>query len=159
MRYLSVLFAGVLIGIAGACGITVKSAPDLMIVENVSPLSQADTVAAIKEEAEKRGWKVPTVHHLHKSLAKKGFVVPNVSVLALCQPEHAAKILLDDTARVVTSMMPCRISVYETSDGEVIMSRMNSGLMSRMFPKTVSKVMIQATSETESIVQAVLDRG
>ncbi len=47
----------------------------------------------------------------------------------------------DDKAMFVTVMMPCSISVYEKSDGNVYVSTMNAALMGRMFGGTVAKVM------------------
>lgn len=159
MKTLLYLVVGVVLGVSAACTFSMNEVPNLMIAEDESPLDQAATVAALQQAAKERGWKVPTVHHLHKSLAKMGHQVEPVSVIALCQPEHAAKLLKDDAARVVTSMMPCRISVYRKADGEVMISRMNSGLMSRFFGAPVSEVMQQAAAETEEIVQSVLKNG
>lgn len=53
-------------------------------------------------------------------------------------------------------MMPCRLSVYETSDGKVIISRMNTGLVSKVFGGLVTEVMAQASAENEQILSAVL---
>ena len=48
---------------------------------------------------------MPKVHDLEKSVAGDGCEVLPVSVLELCKPEHAARVLGDDDARIVTSMM------------------------------------------------------
>ena len=53
-------------------------------------------------------------------------------------------------------MMPCRVSVYETSDGRVVVSRMNTGLISKIFGGVVTRAMAQATAETEVIYSNVL---
>ena len=49
-------------------------------------------------------------------------------------------------------MIPCRISVYETSDGEVIISRMNTDLISKVFSGTVTEVMTRATAGNEKML-------
>jgi uncharacterized protein (DUF302 family) len=54
-------------------------------------------------------------------------------------------------------MMPCRVAVYETSDGEVIVNRMNTGAVSRVFGGRVAETMATATEETEAIFAPVLD--
>jgi hypothetical protein len=51
-------------------------------------------------------------------------------------------------------MMPCRVSVYPTTDGQVIISRVNTGLVSKLFGGPVAEVMAQATSESKQILSA-----
>ena len=131
-------------------------APSMMIVEDESPLGYEETIQALNDAAAAQGWKVPAVHTIDTSVNNAGYDVLPVSVIELCQPDHAAKILEDDEARVVTSMMPCRVSVYQTSDGRVIISRMNTGLVSKLFGGLVAEVMAQATAENEQILSAVL---
>ena len=131
-------------------------APSMMIIEDVSPLSYEDTVQAIQEAAAAQDWVVPKVYDLKKSVAGDGYEVLPVSVLELCKPEHAARVLGDDDARIVTSLMPCRMAVYQTSDGTVVVSRMNSGLVSKVFGGLVTEVMAQAAAENEQILSAVL---
>ena len=131
-------------------------APNLMMIEDESPLGYEETVQAIQDAAAAHEWKVPAVHAIHKSVNKAGCNVLPVSVIELCQPDHAARVLEDDDARIVSSMIPCRLSVYETSDGKVIISRMNTGLVSKVFGGLVTEVMAQASAETEQLLSAVL---
>jgi uncharacterized protein (DUF302 family) len=130
------------------------TANQFMIQETVSPLAFEDTVESIKKSVTGKGWQLPKVYRLDKSLAKHGFKVNPVAVLALCHPEHAYKILSRDDSLLVTPFMPCRISVYQRSNGEVIIARMNSGLMSNLFHRHVADVMATATSEVEGIITA-----
>jgi len=81
-----------------------------------------------------------------------------VAVIELCHPDHAVKILKEDDARMVSSFMPCRVSVYEKRDGSVIISRMNSSLMSRIFPDLISTVMADATQDVEEILNKATTR-
>jgi uncharacterized protein (DUF302 family) len=133
-----------------------STAPALMIVEDSSPLGYEETIQTIQDAAVDHGWKVPTVHSLEKSVAQAGYDVLPVSVIELCHVDHAAKILQNDEDRIVTSMMPCRVSVYQTSDGRVVISRMNTSLISRLFGGNVAQVMAEATADTEQILAAVL---
>jgi uncharacterized protein (DUF302 family) len=145
-------FIGViLIGVVGFF-----AAPGIMIVEDVSPLGYEETVQAIQDSAVAQTWKVPKTYQLDAAVVEAGYDVLPVTVIELCHPEHAGKVLAEDDARVVTSLMPCRISVYETSNGEVIISRMNTGLISKFFGGTVTEVMAQASAENEVILSAVL---
>jgi uncharacterized protein (DUF302 family) len=127
-----------------------------MIMENKSTMDYEDTIKSIMDATLKKGWKVPTVHRLDKSMAKFGHKVPPTAVIELCHPTYAVQILKEDDARMVSSFMPCRLSVYEKSDGSVIVSRMNSSLMSSIFPDKISKVMAGATAEVEDIINTAL---
>ncbi len=127
-----------------------------MVVETKSSMNYDDTVEAIKDVTLAKGWKVPTVHKLDKTMQKFGYDVLPVAVIELCHPAHAAKILKEDDARMVSSFMPCRVAVYQKADGSVIISRMNSSLMSRIFPNAISEVMGNATAEVEDIITTAL---
>ncbi len=134
------------------------SAPGVMIIEDRSSMGFEETVEAIKSAVLDKGWKVPTIHHIDKSVKKAGFDVLPVTVIELCQPTLAGKIIENDEGRVVTSMMPCRVSIYQTSDGGVVISRMNTGLVSKMFGGLVAETMADATKDTEIILGSVLQK-
>jgi uncharacterized protein (DUF302 family) len=125
--------------------------PGLMMNESVSALGFDETVQAIQDGAAAEDWAVPSVARLDESLKKSGFEVGPVAVIELCKPDLANDILSDDDARIVSSLMPCRVAVYEKADGEVVVSRMNTALMSKMFGGLVAATMSEATAQTEQI--------
>jgi uncharacterized protein (DUF302 family) len=135
------------------------SANQFMIQETVSPLSFDETVASVKTTVTGKGWKLPKIYRLDKTMEKHGFKVNPVAVLELCHPEHAYKILSRDDSLLVTPFMPCRISVYQRDNGDVIIARMNSGLMSNLFNQNVAEVMATATGQVEGIITAALETG
>ncbi len=145
--------AGVLL--TGIIGISL--APGMMINENESIYSFDETVERIQAEAIEAGWKVPAVHVISNSVASGGFDVAPVTVIELCKVDLAGNILSDDESRIVSSMMPCRVAVYEDEEGRVIVSRMNTGLVSKMFGGNIAAIMADATDETEQIVDSVLN--
>ncbi len=147
---------GFILGIIVMSLITFTGAPELMVIEDESRHSFDETIELVENKAEEKGWEVPNVHILHEPVRAEGYDVQRVAVIELCQPHHAAEILADDRAKVVTSMMPCRISVYETEDDRVIVSRMNTRMMAEMFGGTVAEVMSAATEEVEAVLAAVL---
>jgi uncharacterized protein (DUF302 family) len=144
---------GVVFGVVLMVILMMTTAPSLMIIENESRYSYEETIENIQNNAKELGWKIPAIHELHKAVASHGYDVARVAVLELCQPDHAAKILARDDARLVTSLMPCRISVYETSDGRVIMSRMNSNLIAQVFGGVIAEVMAEASTENEKMLE------
>ncbi|MEA3265775.1 MAG: DUF302 domain-containing protein [Candidatus Fermentibacteria bacterium] len=133
------------------------SAPSAMINESESNYSHEETVEMIIANAEELGWKVPATHEIHNSVANGGYDVEKVTVIELCNVDLAGEILTGDENRIVSSMMPCRVAVYEISDGRVIVSRMNTGLMSSVFGGKVQEIMSLATDETEIIVGSVIN--
>lgn len=150
-------FGGFLAGIIAFGLIMHSSMMGMMIVESKSPHDYKNTVSLLQAQLESTHWKSPKTYHLHKTLKKHGHDVLPVAVIELCQPDYAAKILAKDEYRVVSPFMPCRISVYEKSNGEVIIARMNSGLMSRFFPGSVKDVMKKAFNDNEAMVTQVLN--
>ncbi len=52
--------------------------------------------------------------------------------------------------------MPCRISVYEKSNGKTYISRMNSGILAKSFGGTVEEVMTEASKEVEEILSLLI---
>lgn len=155
-KFLFPAVGGFAIGILALMLTAFSAAPKLMIIEDRSAHGFDETIQILHERAVELNWKIPTVHLLHEAVSPYGYEVGRVAVLELCQPHHAAKILADESAKVVTSMMPCRISVYEKANGDVIVSRMNTGLMAQAFGGTVAAVMAEATRENEMILESVL---
>ncbi len=116
--------------------------PTLMLKEQLSPYGLAETIERITNNAVARGWVVSSVLSLDDSVKKHGgSQVQPVRLVNLCQAEHAAKILKDDQARIVSVMMPCTIAVYEKADGRVAVCTMNAGLLGRLFGGVVAEVM------------------
>ncbi|MBM3404674.1 MAG: DUF302 domain-containing protein [Bacteroidetes bacterium] len=80
----------------------------------------------------------------------------HIKVLELCKPAYSGKLLAQDNERDISSLMPCRISVYEKSDGKTYVSRINSGLLSNFLGGLFAEVMGQASEDMEEIIQPVL---
>jgi uncharacterized protein (DUF302 family) len=149
------VLAGLLLGVVATLGALYSAAPSLLFIEHDSKLGYEETLAAIHEATAEAGWIIPKQYKLDASLAKAGYEVLPVTVIELCNPDHAYSILAEDEYRLVSSMMPCRVAVYETSDGRTTISRMNTGLMSRILDPTARAVMLQATRDTDGILSAL----
>jgi uncharacterized protein (DUF302 family) len=150
---------GIVVG-AGLLGVVAwNSASSLMLVEMESPYGVDETVAKIKESAEKvnqeRGtkWVSPGVKPLHKTIKKHGGadLLP-VMLIDLCEPNHAVNILSHDQDRILSVMMPCTISVYKKSDGKTYIAHMNAGLMGGMFGGNVAKVMNEVDEQQQEFL-------
>ena len=116
--------------------------PRLMLPECRSVYPLEDTVTRLTDAAKAAGWVVQSIVELEKSIEKNGGgVVRPVRLVNICQARYAARIMLDDTARRVSVLMPCTISVYEKSDGSVWVAAMNPGLIAPFFGGVVARVM------------------
>jgi uncharacterized protein (DUF302 family) len=78
-----------------------------------------------------------------------------VKFVTLCNPHYANRILMNDADKVVTTMMPLGIGIYETVDGNVYMSEMNVGLMGMMFGGTIADVMGDASTDIAKMISNV----
>jgi uncharacterized protein (DUF302 family) len=132
------------------------AAPSLMLLEDQSMYDFDTTLEVLLRTTEENGWKVPVVHDLQETMAKYGKQVDRVKVVELCHPDHAYLILKESDERIVSALMPCRVSIYEKADGKVYISRLNSGLMGKMMKGVVPKVMSQASLETEEILNSII---
>jgi uncharacterized protein (DUF302 family) len=138
------LVIGVLVGMAAGailCGGAILAAmPSMMIVTEESRLGFDETVSALEKSVAEHGWVVSTVMDMNKSMAKHGVEFgPRVKVVKLCNPEYAKSVLTTD--RHVSTLMPCSLAVWEGDDGKVYLSKMNMGLMAKLFGGNIAEVM------------------
>jgi uncharacterized protein (DUF302 family) len=126
-----------------------------IVVELPSRLGFDATVEKLTTEAERREWKVPAIHDLQQSLAKSGKTVKPVKVIEICKPEYSGQMLELNDERIISVMMPCRISVYEKDDGKTYVSLINAGEMSKSLPANIARVMKEASDETFDIVKVI----
>ena len=149
---------GVVIGVVLTMFVMYLMAPKMMIIEDESMYNFEESKAMFEESVKEHGWKIPATHDLQKTMTKFGYDVRPVVVYELCHPDHASKILLESEERIVSSMMPCRVAIYEKADGKVYVSRMNSGLMAKTLGKLIKTVMADASSENEEILEVLLEK-
>ncbi len=126
-----------------------------VIIENQSKLSFAATVDSLSKAAIKNGWKVTIIHDMQETMKKNGKEVLPVKVMEICNPGLAYQILSKDDLRDVSAMLPCRISVYEKSDGKTYVSRMNAPAFAGMIGGDASRTIVQAFSESEGFISLV----
>ncbi len=144
--------------LAGAAAVAIAVAvamPPLMIVRHESTLPFDETVAALEQAIRDNGWASPGTMDLNKAMAKHGVrFEPRVRLIKLCKASYAARVLQDH--RDLAALMPCTLAVYEADDGKVYISKMNTGLMGKLFGGTVAEVMGGSVSAEEAeILEAV----
>ncbi len=151
--------AGLVVGFL-LCGIVMfKVMPSLMIVTRESSLGFDETVTALEKRIPEQGWVISGGKpiDLNKSMAKHGGVnfEPRVKLVKLCNAEYAKSVLTTD--RDISCMMPCSMAVWEGDDGKVYLSKMNMGLMAKMFGGNVAEIMGgKVVHDEEKILEGLL---
>jgi len=123
------------------------------IIEQLSPYDVATTVEKLIEAASKKDWQNPAIHDLQQSLAKSGKEVRAVQVIEICKPEFSGKMLEKSDERIVSVLMPCRISVYEKEDGKTYVALINMTEMTNGMPYETAEAIHKASDETFEIVK------
>ena len=154
------MLSGILIGVVAGMllGLLIAFfiAPSLMFREDINSKDFDTTVAGLEKAIDARGWKTPVIHDLQATMKKFGKEVRSVKVLEICHPDHSYEILNRSEEKIVSSMMPCRISVYEKEDGSVWISRMNSGFLAKPMSPVIRKTMSAAAADVEEIIAEVM---
>ena len=128
-----------------------------LVVEHPSRFEFGKTVDLLVAESERRDWKVPAVHDLQQSLAKSGKTVKPVKVIEICKPQYSGKMLELNDERIISVMMPCRISVYEKEDGKTYVSLIDGEALAGSQPPNITEVMKAASDEIFTIVKKVTE--
>lgn len=146
---------GLIIGIALTSLVAYKSAPGMMLTEAESKYNFEESVTKFRQTVLDMGWKIPVVHDMQEVMHTNGFQVNKMQVFELCHPGHAYRILQLDDERIVSSMMPCRVSIYEKSDGRTYISWMNTAMLGNMMGGVVADVMGEASAASYSMIGAI----
>ena len=128
-----------------------------LVIEQKSKFDFGKTVDLLVAAAGLREWNVPAVHDLQQSLAKSGKTVRPVKVIEICKPKYSGQMLELNDERIISVMMPCRISVYEKDDGKTYVGLINAGDLATGLQATIARVMKEASDETFEIVRAVTE--
>lgn len=149
------IIIGIVAGVVLGWLIAFLAMPKMVFKESASKLDFDETVTLIEGQVTARGWKIPALHDLKATMKKFDLDVRSVKVFEICHPDYSYNILKESEERIASSMMPCRISIYEKDDGSVWISRMNSGLVAKAMSKIVRKSMSDAAADVELIIAEV----
>jgi uncharacterized protein (DUF302 family) len=127
-----------------------------LIIEKVSPFNVPVTVEKLIEAAHQKGWQNPAVHNLQESLAKSGKIVRPVQVVEICKPEYSGRMLEQNDERIVSILMPYRISVYEKEDGKSYVALVNMTAMTAGLSDHTIAAILGASDESFEIVTSVI---
>lgn len=128
---------------------------DKMFFENRSRFGFEETINQFTKLVPENEWKVIQILDLQETMRKNGKDVLSVKVLEICKPDYAYHLLSEDSLRIYSNMLPCRVSVYEKTDGETYISRMNSEMFASQIGGVMQEVMSKAFDEVEAIVKEI----
>jgi len=81
--------------------------------------------------------------------------VKPVKVIEICKPVYSGQMLELNNERIMSVMMPCRISVYLKDDGKTYTALVDGAEMSAGKPDKIAAVMKEASDETFEIIKIV----
>lgn len=128
---------------------------ELMFIESRSKYNFEGTIEKLSEIIVEGGWKVIQILDLQEIMRKNGKEILPVRVIELCKPDYAFRLLSEDAFRLYSSMLPCRISVYEKSDGNTLVSRINAAMLASQLGGTAQEVMTGAFNDAEMFIKKV----
>jgi uncharacterized protein (DUF302 family) len=125
----------------------------------LTPAPFQDTEKMLVDTIAEKGWKLLSMHDIQSRLVNAGFDSRRIAVYEICRPDYAAKVLEKDINKKFSSLMPCRISIYELEDGSTGLAMINAGLLSRFFGGVVLQVMSKAARESEEIIYQTIKKA
>ncbi len=132
------------------------SLPGLMMLEDETKYDFETTVQVFEDKVNEAGWSILVTHDMQETLKGHGHDVKSVKIFELCSSKYSAEILKLDDERIVSPLMPCRVAIYEKSNGKTYIARMDSELLARPFGGVINEVMQQAASEIEDVIVQVI---
>ena len=123
-----------------------------ILLENKSRYSFDETVSKLNEIILQSGWKILHQHDLQEIMNKNGKEILSVKVIELCNPDYAYRLLSDDSLRIFSNMLPCRISVYHKAGGTTFLSRLNPSVLASQAGGVVQEVMTSVYNDVEEMI-------
>ena len=149
-------FIGLLTGIVVFGLFFVFIIPKMLFSVNESKYDFDQTVELFTESTKNKSWKMPYQYDLQQIMANNGFEVNPVKVFSICKPDIAVQLLNNDKDRHIAAIMPCRIAIYQNTNGKTYISRLNAGLFAKLLGGKASTVMGVAGDGSEYILKTVV---
>ena len=129
-----------------------------MVVPQRSERSFDETCAAVESTVPGDGWGFPMESlDMTGQLREKGAVpdgVRRIRLYFVCNPKIAARVLSHTPA--MAGIMPCSWAIIEKDDGSIWLSKMNVGLMGKMFPAPIRRAMGEVAAADTRFMDRVL---
>lgn len=147
---LGIVFSLVVTGVAFKI-----AAPTLLFKEVKSTYSFDKTVEMISSRINKKdGWHVTDIIDQQKEILDNGGQdVGKVKIIKFCNANLSGEMLSANESKFMATKMPLSISVYEKSDGRVIIGLSNGYVMARLFKGTrEGEIMQKVVRDMEDVL-------
>lgn len=146
--------AGFAAGVAATGLIAWQWGGQLMFTETPSPFGMEETVARIQQNIIKtgNGWALSGLRNPARAVQNDGGNVLPVLMVEACSTQYSAPILKEDEHRILSILMPCKVTVYKKQDGKVYIGTMNAGLMGKLFGPTVAETMARVAEDQKKFL-------
>jgi uncharacterized protein (DUF302 family) len=122
-----------------------------MLYEVTSGKTLEDIDRGLQEAAARHKFGIIAVHNLKETMAKKGVEFAGECLIyEVCNPHQAKKVLEANGA--VSTVLPCRISVYRSGDGYKLATILPTALM-KLFG---SPALEPVAREVEDVIVAMM---
>ena len=140
-RKAGIFITGLVFGVLLMALLVYLGLPRMMLSVHRSTLDFDSTVTSVENAAASHDWLVPKVYNVQESIVSAGHTgMARLKVISLCHPDHAYRLLRHDENKMISGIMPCRIAVYETADGQVYISGLNIGRLGSLFGGDIAEV-------------------
>ncbi len=137
-------------------GIAFKIAAPTMFFKEIKSTYEFDkTVELIKNRINTQdGWHVTNVIDQQQEVLQNGGEdISRVKIIKFCNGKLSGEMLMQDESKFMASKMPLSISVYEKSNGRVVIGLMNGYVMARLFSGTrEGEIMEKVVKDMEEIL-------
>ena len=123
-----------------------------MLKENQTNFSFEESKQKLEQAITDHSWGKLHVHDIHSILSNKGLKIDRLMVYEICKPAYAYKLMSVDEEKILSPMLPCRVTLYEKSD----ISRMDIGLFTSNMSPLTKEVMNTVAEELEQTISSII---
>lgn len=119
-----------------------------------SRLGFEETVAALRSQAEKRGWKLAPVQDVQAAMQQAGAKdAPRVKVIPTCPANADERIARASEGKVPP--LPCRITVFVNKEGKTQIVKFNTASFAKAAKGELAKVLGDIANEEDLLLKTV----
>jgi uncharacterized protein (DUF302 family) len=129
-----------------------------MMTEMKSKLGFKETISALQEAAKKRGWQVGQAIDMQEVMIKAGQKnAKPFTVLPMCKQDLAESLLKAQAEQKAMPFAPCRMSVFEGTDGKVYIAKPNTEFMAKMATPAFAPLLKKFVDEEKAVLANIAE--
>lgn len=129
-----------------------------MMSERKSRFGYRETIGALQDAAKKRGWEIGPTLDMQEAMQKAGQKNARpFSMLTLCKKDLAERLLKAQMANKAIPFVPCRMSVFEGTDGKTYLAKPNTETMAQMAAPAFAPLLRQFAEEEKALLADIVE--